>query len=100
MVRVETNLTISVPASVLWQIMMEVDKYPQWYSVKLEASGTPRLGARLRFRVKAMDGSPRQLSFAATVVGLCPSGSSFGRAGCSRFWWVETFAIILMYSPP
>ena len=72
MVRVEAKSTISAPASVLWQIMMEVDKYPQWYSVMLEASGTPRLGARLKFRVKAMDGSPRQLSFAATVVEFVP----------------------------
>ena len=60
MVRVETKSTISAPASVLWQIIMEVDKYPQWYSVMLEANGTRRLGARLKFRVKAMDGSPRQ----------------------------------------
>ena len=58
--------------SVLWQIMMEVDKYPQWYSAMLEASGTPRLGARLKFRVKAMDGSPRQLSFTGTVVEFVP----------------------------
>ena len=72
MVCVEAKSTISAPASVLWQIMMEVDKYPQWYSVMLEASGTPRLGARLKFRVKAMDGSPRQLSFAATVVEFVP----------------------------
>jgi hypothetical protein len=48
--------------------MMEVDKYPQWYGVMLEASGTPRLGAKLKFRVKAMDGSPRQLSFTGTIV--------------------------------
>ena len=59
-VRVEAKSIISAPTSVLWKIMMEVDKYPQWYSVMLEASGTPRLGAKFRFRVKAMDGSTRQ----------------------------------------
>lgn len=26
---------------------MEVDKYPQWYSVMLEASGTPRAGGQI-----------------------------------------------------
>jgi len=72
MVRVEAMSTISAPASVLWQIMMEVDKYPQWYSVMLEASGTPQLGAKLKFRVKAMDGSPKQLSFTGTVVEFVP----------------------------
>lgn len=56
-VRVEAKSIISAPTRVLWQIMMEVDNYPQWYSVMLEASGTPRLGAKLRFRVKALDGS-------------------------------------------
>ena len=71
-VHVEARSTISAPASVLWQIMMEVDKYPQWYSVMLDASGTPRLGAKLKFRVKAMDGSPRQLSFTGTVVEFVP----------------------------
>jgi hypothetical protein len=72
MVRVEAKSTISAPASVLWQIMMEVEKYPQWYSVMLEASGTPRLGAKLKFRVKAVDGSPRQLSFTGTIVEFVP----------------------------
>lgn len=72
MVRVEAKSIISAPTSVLWQIMMEVDKYPQWYSVMLEAGGTPRLGAKLRFRVKAMDGSTRQLSFTGTVVEFVP----------------------------
>ena len=42
-VRVEAKSIISAPTSVLWQIMTEVDKYPQWYSVMLEVSGTPRL---------------------------------------------------------
>lgn len=68
----EAKSIISAPTSVLWQIMMEVDKYPQWYSVMLEAGGTPRLGAKLRFRVKAMDGSTRQLSFTGTVVEFVP----------------------------
>jgi hypothetical protein len=72
MVRVEAESTISAPAGVLWQIMMEVEKYPQWYSVMLEANGTPRLGAKLKFRVKAMDGSPRELSFVGTVVEFVP----------------------------
>lgn len=71
MVRVEAKSIISAPTSVLWQIMMEVGKYPQWFSVMLEAGGTPRLGAKLRFRVKAMDGSTR----AAVYNGL----SAFGR---------------------
>lgn len=71
-VRVEAKSIISAPTSVLWQIMMEVDKYPQWYSVMLEAGGTPRLGAKLRFRVKAMDGSTRELSFTGTVVEFVP----------------------------
>ena len=71
-VRVEAKSIVSAPTSVLWKIMMEVDKYPQWYSVMLEASGTPRLGAKLRFRVKAMDGSTRQLSFTGTVVEFVP----------------------------
>jgi len=71
-VRVEAKSIISAPTSVLWQIMMEVDKYSQWYSVMLEAGGTPRLGAKLRFRVKAMDGSTRQLSFTGTVVEFVP----------------------------
>lgn len=71
-VRVEAKSIISAPTSVLWQIMMEVDKYPRWYSVMLEAGGTPRLGAKLRFRVKAMDGSTRQLSFTGTVVEFVP----------------------------
>lgn len=44
MVRVEARSTVSATASVLWKIMMEVDKYPEWYSAMLEASGTPRLG--------------------------------------------------------
>ena len=71
-VRVEAKSIVSAPTSVLWQIMMEVDKYPHWYSVMLEAGGTPRLGAKLRFRVKAMDGSTRQLSFTGTVVEFVP----------------------------
>ena len=72
MVRLEAKSTISAPAGVLWQIMMEVEKYPQWYSVMLEASGTPRLGAKLKFRVKASDGSSRQLSFTGTIVEFVP----------------------------
>jgi hypothetical protein len=71
-VRVEAKSIVSAPTSVLWKIMMEVDKYPHWYSVMLEAGGTPRLGAKLRFRVKAMDGSTRQLSFTGTVVEFVP----------------------------
>ena len=71
-VRVETKSIIPASASVLWQIIMEVDKYPQWYTVMLEASGSPRLGAKLKFRVKAMDGSPRELSFTGKVVEFVP----------------------------
>jgi hypothetical protein len=72
MVRVEARSIISAPASALWQIMMEVDQYPQWYSAMVEASGTPRLGAKLKFRVQAMDGSPRQFPFTGTVVEFVP----------------------------
>jgi hypothetical protein len=72
MVRVEARSIIAAPANALWQIMMRVDKYPQWYSAMLEASGVPDLQAKLKFRVKAMDGSPRQFSFTATVVEFVP----------------------------
>lgn len=72
MVRVETKSIITALTSVLWEIMIQVDKYPQWYSAMLEASGTPRLSAKLKFRVKAMDGSTRQLSFTGTVVEFVP----------------------------
>jgi hypothetical protein len=32
---------------------------PQWYSAMLEASGTPKLGAQLNFRVRAIPGERR-----------------------------------------
>jgi hypothetical protein len=87
MVRVEAKSIISAPADALWQIMMEVDKYPQWYSAMLEASGRPRLGAKLKFRVKAMDGSPRQFSFTGTVVEFVPE---------RKFVWTGGMFPILM----
>jgi hypothetical protein len=46
-VRVETKSLISAPTGVLWQIMMEVDKYPQWYSAILEASGITSAGGQI-----------------------------------------------------
>lgn len=66
----QTAIEIAAPASVVWQIMIDVDAYPEWNPFVVEVRRGPGplgIGGRLRLRVRWHDGGGATSSEHITV---------------------------------
>lgn len=71
MVKLETEIDIAAPPSRVWQILTDFESFPEWNPL-LQIMGKPELGAKLKVKVNAPDGSGSQYNFQAKVVDFEP----------------------------
>lgn len=58
--RAEASISIDAPLELVWQVMLDVDRYPAWnpFVTRVEGlSGAPRAGQPMRLHVTFGDGS-------------------------------------------
>lgn len=58
--RAEASISIDAPLELVWQVMLDVDRYPAWnpFVTRVEGlSGAPRAGQSMRLHVAFKDGS-------------------------------------------
>lgn len=84
MVGVEAKSIISAPTSVLWQIMMEVGKYPQWYSVMLEAGASARSQIEVSREGDGRVNEGGRLQWAVRLRPRCGAADESPWDGCGR----------------
>ena len=81
-----TEVTIDAPAEVVWDVLTDLDRYPEWNPFIVESTGTPSVGARLTNRLQPPGG--KAMTFRPTVTEFEP-GATFewlGRAGLPRIF--------------
>jgi hypothetical protein len=54
----------------VWQVLTDLDTYPQWNPFMTRAAGNPRPGQRLRIRLQPVGG--RAMTFRPTVLEAAP----------------------------
>jgi hypothetical protein len=47
-----TEIDIDAPASRVWDILVDFERYPEWNPFIIDISGTPEVGAKLRARMQ------------------------------------------------
>lgn len=63
---VETNVTISAPASMVWDILVGFDRYVEWNPFMVKAAGRAKPGERLAITLRQSD--TRTMSFKPKVL--------------------------------
>jgi hypothetical protein len=65
MKKLEAEITIDAPPSVVWEILVDLDRYAEWNPFVVEAEGTVDVGSKLRLRLLPPGG--RGTTFRPTV---------------------------------
>jgi len=65
MKKLETEVAIDAPPSVVWEILIDLDRYEEWNPFVVEAEGTVGVGSKLRLRLQPPGG--RGTTFRPTV---------------------------------
>ncbi|MCP9985964.1 SRPBCC domain-containing protein [Streptomyces sudanensis] len=63
---IETTVTISAPASLVWDVLVDFDRYAEWNPFMVEAAGRAEPGERLAITVR--QGGTRTMSFKPKVL--------------------------------
>jgi hypothetical protein len=69
---ITTSIDIAAPTEVVWRVLTDFDRYPEWNPFIPRIEGTPRPGARLRVRLAPPGG--RAMTFRPTVLAAVPGG--------------------------
>lgn len=69
--RLTTQVEIEAPAQVVWEILRDFERYPEWNPFVQEISGAAAVGSRLALGVKPPGG--RAMRFAPTVLVADPA---------------------------
>lgn len=64
--QITTQIDIDAPADVVWDILLDFDRYPDWNPFVKEISGDATPGARLAIKIQPPEGS--SMSFKPTVL--------------------------------
>lgn len=68
--QIEVFEEIDAPPAVVWEVLMDFERYPEWNPLIPEIDGTPAVGERLRVRLEFPDSRP--LTFRPEVVAFEP----------------------------
>jgi hypothetical protein len=69
-VKIEHQTGVKAPASVVWEIVHDIERWADWNPLYVEASGAIRIGEKLRLKLVLPDQEPRDLE--ATVIDWTP----------------------------
>jgi hypothetical protein len=69
-VKIEHQIGIRAPASVVWEIVHDLERWSEWNPLYTRASGVIRIGETLSLTLALPDQPPREL--AATVIDWTP----------------------------
>lgn len=78
MKEIREDIQILAPANVVWSILMDFEKYPEWNPFILSISGKKEKGAKLK--VKLQPPGQRGMTFRPTVIEL-ETGKHFAWLG-------------------
>ena len=67
---IEHRLGVRAPASVVWEIVHDIERWADWNPLYAEASGAIRIGEKLKLKLVLPDQDPRDLE--ATVIDWTP----------------------------
>ncbi len=65
-----TEVTIDAPPAVVWSVLTDLDRYPEWNPFIVESTGVLALGERLTNRLQPPGGKP--MTFRPTVTAFEP----------------------------
>ena len=60
--RIEHRIGVAAPADTIWELLADVERWPQWNPLYTQASGKLGIGAALKLREEVPGRPPRQLS--------------------------------------
>ena len=69
-VKIEHQTGVKAPASVVWEIVHDLEKWADWNPLYTEASGVIRIGETLKLKLALPDQAPRDLE--AVVIDWTP----------------------------
>ncbi len=69
-VKIEHQVGVKAPASVVWEIVHDLERWSDWNPLYAEASGAIRIGEKLKLKLVLPDQEPRELE--ATVIDWTP----------------------------
>lgn len=66
--RLHTEIEINAPAEIVWEVLIDLDRYAEWSPFIVKSAGTPAVGQRLTNRLQPPGG--RAMTFRPTVTEL------------------------------
>jgi hypothetical protein len=76
-----TEIDIEAPPEVVWDILIDLDKYEEWNPFVVAADGTPEVGEKLVNRLEPPDGKAMTFRPKVTVVEPAQTFEWLGRLG-------------------
>jgi hypothetical protein len=68
--KIEHRLGVQAPASVIWEALYDLERWPEWNPLYPEVAGVIRFGERLRLKLAVPGEPPRDIE--ATVLDWAP----------------------------
>ena len=93
--RIEHRVGVAAPADVIWELVYQVERWPEWNPLYPEAKGQVAVGATLAL-TEALPGRPRQ-AIQPVIVDWEPNSQILWRAGgvlakCVRYIEIEALS--------
>ncbi len=68
----QAEVTINAPTTKVWEVMMDVERYPEWnpFTPKVDCPGGPKVGAPIKLHVRWGDG--KQMVSPEKIVRIDP----------------------------
>jgi hypothetical protein len=69
--KIENRLGVQAPASLVWEVLYDLERWPEWNPLDPQVSGVIRFGERLKLKLALPDQPPRDLE--ATILDWTPN---------------------------
>jgi hypothetical protein len=79
--RIEHRLGVPASAHVIWEVLGDIERWPDWQALYPEVSGTLRIGGRIEV-VEKLDGAP-PMRLQPTIIDWVPDDQIHWRAKSS-----------------
>lgn len=89
--RVEVVSHLPFDVSLVWRVLVDLERYPDWNPQFVSATGTATLGNTLEFRVNPPSGKGQPYDFKAKIVDLVPERSLAWEGGFRPILWGRHF---------